>query len=595
MAAAAQLQQPLEDTMQKKLHLDHSTVEVTNSNLMPTKDESPSSDTTSCISSTGESMGRVKESDVDQESLIADQGTVLFGKRLLWILPVSILTGYGGSFGELDNQGFYVGANAVELQYPVTQADNGSFVYLMPRFQPGYCLNFPVNEVGSDGQYIGQPVYSPSPMIPPPLGSPGYYATPLPYGDLLPSHYMWDTSFVGDGTNGNGYNEFVGIHNSGYSFSSPSHRGALLSKSSPSDLRNALEMKKSTSLSDDSVGHVVHSQLKPVNKAPACGSVFQSDVVVNGYFPVTKFSAYNQGKGGFLYHNNLLNMKGNAMAWSSTENLKMRSKNNDSLNEHNQGPRTLNAKGALMSGHSVASNGSVTVHRKNSSVRRNQYNVPDFPTKYDHAYFFVIKSYSEDDIHKSIKYNVWASTPNGNKRLDSAYLDAQERMAEKGSNCPVFLFFSVNASGQFCGVAEMIGQVDFNKSMDFWQQDKWNGHFPVKWHFKKDVPNPQLRHIILENNDNKPVTNSRDTQEVSFIKGIEMLNIFKNFMSETSILDDFEFYESRQKVMQGKRIRQSMPQTDKQKLDDLTSTFGLVDLSSVRNTAELKFGDRGKE
>jgi hypothetical protein len=78
--------------------------------------------------------------------------------------------------------------------------------------------------------------------------------------------------------------------------------------------------------------------------------------------------------------------------------------------------------------------------------------------------------------------------------------------------------FQVNASGQFCGVAEMIGRVDFNKSMDFWQQDKWNGYFPVKWHIIKDVPNPQLRHIILENNDHKPVTNSRDTQEVRIFR-----------------------------------------------------------------------------
>lgn len=60
----------------------------------------------------------------------------------------------------------------------------------------------------------------------------------------------------------------------------------------------------------------------------------------------------------------------------------------------------------------------------------------------------------------------------------------------------------------------MIGQVDFNKDMDFWQLDKWNGFFPVKWHVVKDVPNAQLRQIILENNENKPVTHSRDTQEV---------------------------------------------------------------------------------
>jgi len=60
----------------------------------------------------------------------------------------------------------------------------------------------------------------------------------------------------------------------------------------------------------------------------------------------------------------------------------------------------------------------------------------------------------------------------------------------------------------------MVGPVDFNKDMDFWQQDKWSGSFPVKWHIVKDVPNGNFRHIILENNEFKPVTNSRDTQEV---------------------------------------------------------------------------------
>lgn len=60
----------------------------------------------------------------------------------------------------------------------------------------------------------------------------------------------------------------------------------------------------------------------------------------------------------------------------------------------------------------------------------------------------------------------------------------------------------------------MIGGVDFNKHWNFWQQDKWNGSFPVKWHIIKDVPNSHFRHIILANNDSKPVTNSRDTQEV---------------------------------------------------------------------------------
>ena len=39
-----------------------------------------------------------------------------------------------------------------------------------------------------------------------------------------------------------------------------------------------------------------------------------------------------------------------------------------------------------------------------------------------------------------------------------------------------------------------------------------SGKFQVRWIYVKDVPNSQLRHIRLENNENKPVTNSRDTQ-----------------------------------------------------------------------------------
>jgi len=170
---------------------------------------------------------------------------------------------------------------------------------------------------------------------------------------------------------------------------------------------------------------------------------FQAPVSVL-HSPVAKFPTYNQGKSGFLYPNNLLSVKTNTKGWVSTDKLKNRNKVNDSLNEQNQGPRTANAKGGLVSGgnsvRNLALGGSGNV---SSKIRTDQYNLHDFLTKYDHALFFVIKSYSEDDIHKSIKYNVWASTPNGNKRLDGAFQDAQKRMEEKGCKCPVFLFFSV--------------------------------------------------------------------------------------------------------------------------------------------------------
>ena len=51
------------------------------------------------------------------------------------------------------------------------------------------------------------------------------------------------------------------------------------------------------------------------------------------------------------------------------------------------------------------------------------------------ARFFVIKSYSEDDVHKAIKYGVWASTDTGNRRLDTAY-------REMGNQGPVRLLCS---------------------------------------------------------------------------------------------------------------------------------------------------------
>ncbi|XP_057809789.1 YTH domain-containing protein ECT4 isoform X2 [Salvia miltiorrhiza] len=226
----------------------------------------------------------------------------------------------------------------------------------------------------------------------------------------------------------------------------------------------------------------------------------------------------------------------------------------DILNDQNRECRTSKSKNQLVVKAYTTRAGNPDA-QGNIIISRDQYNRVDFPVEYANAKFFVIKSYSEDDVHKSIKYNVWSSTPNGNKKLNAAYEDAKRLAAGDSRSCPIFLFFSVNASGQFCGIAEMTGPVDFHRDMDFWQQDKWSGSFPVKWHIIKDLPNPNFRHIILENNENKPVTNSRDTQEISFKKGLEMLKIFKGHTSKTSLLDDFMYYENRQRILQGERAR----------------------------------------
>lgn len=74
-----------------------------------------------------------------------------------------------------------------------------------------------------------------------------------------------------------------------------------------------------------------------------------------------------------------------------------------------------------------------------------QYNFSDFQIKYEHAKFFMIKSYNEDDVHKSIKYNVWASTSSGNKKLNDAFRVAENIFKESSIKCPIFLFFSVQS------------------------------------------------------------------------------------------------------------------------------------------------------
>ncbi|CAL4976500.1 unnamed protein product [Urochloa decumbens] len=179
-------------------------------------------------------------------------------------------------------------------------------------------------------------------------------------------------------------------------------------------------------------------------------------------------------------------------------------------------------------------------------IRTDQYNRDDLQVDYTYAKFFVIKSIGEADVHKSIKYGVWSSSSNGNSKLDSAFRDADSISRRNSTKCPVFLFFSVNGSGHFCGMAEMVGPVDFHKDMDFWCQDKWTGCFPVRWHIVKDIPNYSLQHITLQNNENKPVTHSRDTQEVSvpcpFLHRKLCSTVEFNFRK-------FQFHESRKESL----------------------------------------------
>ncbi|MCH87653.1 YTH domain family protein [Trifolium medium] len=69
----------------------------------------------------------------------------------------------------------------------------------------------------------------------------------------------------------------------------------------------------------------------------------------------------------------------------------------------------------------------------------------DLSENYSDAKFSVTKSYSKDDIHK------------------------------------------VNTSGQCVGLEKMASPVDFDRTVEYWQQDRWTCYFSVKLHIIKDI------------------------------------------------------------------------------------------------------------
>lgn len=105
----------------------------------------------------------------------------------------------------------------------------------------------------------------------------------------------------------------------------------------------------------------------------------------------------------------------------------------------NRGPRASSRAKSKNSSRISSSAGDSTNDLSTAGPNPSLYNHPEFVTDYKNAKFFIVKSFSEDNVHRSIKYNVWASTPHGNKKLDTAYRDAEKM----GAKCPIFLFFSV--------------------------------------------------------------------------------------------------------------------------------------------------------
>ncbi|KAK5780118.1 hypothetical protein RI543_002660 [Arxiozyma heterogenica] len=150
--------------------------------------------------------------------------------------------------------------------------------------------------------------------------------------------------------------------------------------------------------------------------------------------------------------------------------------------------------------------------------------------------FFIIKSNSLEHVKKSFYNSIWSSTHFGNKRLSESFKNLDTNKYSK-----LFLFFSVNGSGKFCGVAEMISDLRDDLDTSIWSNNgKFGLAFKVRWVIVRDIHNKYLKRFLLPNNEMKPVTNSRDTQEIPYLIGAGILKLFKSQNPDievTSFLD----------------------------------------------------------
>ncbi|XP_073270195.1 uncharacterized protein [Primulina huaijiensis] len=450
--------------------------------------------------------------------------------------------GYNGTFTQSADKGYF---NAAGSPYTGIQSDNNtSLLYYVPGYSP-----YPTGYVGADGKQA--------------FTSSEYLRQPIPYGSEAFSSYTYDSTYTGNGLSGTAarsanMKSLMTPSGSGKSngFSAMKTNNNYSGKTSPLHFNSKFQQQSASKFSKSMY------QNNPINPLNKFGSGYQSTGLMRReVHPTGKFSMITDQNRRYYLQQGPASYQSNGREWNNNFRQKhrenfSRSGEFESSTELTRGPRGDNRNDPMKL--------PTEVEMPAPAIERSVYNSKDFQIEYVNAKFYVIKSYSEDDIHKCVKYGVWSSTPNGNKKLDAAFHEADGKAKETGVKCPVFLFFSVNGSGQFVGVAEMIGKVDFSKNMDFWQLDKWNGFFPIKWHIIKDIPNTLLRHIILENNENRAVTYSRDTQEVGLKEGLEILGIFKNYSEKTSVLDDFNFYENREKSLKAKRNAKqvSQPQTN---------------------------------
>ncbi|KAH0920960.1 hypothetical protein HID58_020978 [Brassica napus] len=361
-------------------------------------------------------------------------------------------TGYE-SPGEWENHQMFFGVDGSQLQYQGGQNDNSPYIYYTPSY--GYAQS-PYNPFNPYIPGADSPFQQYYPPLPPyqNVASSGAF---VPYAAAHP-----------DTVSSSSANSLVETG------SAANRRGSRNRNASAADgiQRNASEKPRPNPGGQN-------RSLSTEKRVSTAFPALQGKAISVSTQPVEAVSSSRVSSSGQL--DIAPPPERNGLSFAATNNNNPRPKLygvHSNISSRSKGPRSqLIVKAYTTKAGNADAEGNIVIDP-------NQYNKEDLRIDYSNAKFFVIKSYSEDDVHKSIKYSVWSSTLHGNKKLQSAYEDAQRIATEKSCECPIFLFFSI-----------MMKQ------------------------------------------------------------GLEVLKIFKGHAERTSLLDDFAYYENRQRVMHDERNR----------------------------------------
>ena len=157
------------------------------------------------------------------------------------------------------------------------------------------------------------------------------------------------------------------------------------------------------------------------------------------------------------------------------------------------------------------------------------------------AKFLVMRSYCEDDIHKSVKYGIWTSE--ANQKVD--------RLLAQGG--PLYLFFSVYGSSLFVGCAEVSSAVNFKAKFLGWYPDfSAMGCFSVRWIFVRDLSYEIVERVQTVRG--VPVTEAEDAEELDFKNGKKMVRRFMDERTAKSMIEDFTYYNQKEEFIRGLQI-----------------------------------------